>query len=185
MTQLQAAFDLLGVPPGSDAATVKAAWRALVRSYHPDMAKTDPKQANRRLAEINAAFDAVSANLRIDRTRRRAEAMERVRQMAKAAERARLEALAHREAVQQAAARAALTEAAQSRLRAEPRAAAAEKGGVRTGTNGNQPARPAPPHDAGEVRAPSLLAQRAAAAFRVVQQACSRDRKAEPRSVYL
>ena len=172
MTHLQAAFDLLGVPPGSDAATVKAAWRALVRSYHPDMAKTDPQQANRRLAEINAAFDAVSASLRIDRTRRRAEAMERVRQMAQAAERARLEALAHREAVQQAAARAALTEAAESALRAE-------KGIVRTRPTVQQETAA----DAAEIRALSLLGQKAAAAFRVVQLACSRDRKAEPRSV--
>lgn len=174
MTHLQAAFDLLGVPPGSDAATVKAAWRGLVRSYHPDMAKTDQQQANRRLAEINAAFDAVSASIKIDRTRRRAEAMERARQMARAAERARLEALALREAAQQAAARAALTEAAQSALRAE-------RGVVRTRPTGEEETAA----DAGDIRALSLLGQKAAAAFRLVQLACSRERKAEPRSVYL
>ena len=104
--------------------------------------------------------------------------MERVRQMAQAAERARLEALAHREAVQQAAARAALTEAAQSSARAE-------RGVVRSGTTGEQPGGQARPADAGDARALSLLAQKAAAAFRVVQLACSRERKTEPRSVYL
>jgi curved DNA-binding protein CbpA len=59
MTTIEAAFDLLGVPPDSEPELVTAAWRALVRSYHPSMARTDPEGANRKLAEINAAFDAV------------------------------------------------------------------------------------------------------------------------------
>lgn len=59
MKNLERAFQLLGIPPSSDAVLVRKAWRALVRSYHPDMAKEDPEAANRRLAEINAAFDAV------------------------------------------------------------------------------------------------------------------------------
>lgn len=166
MTHLQAAFDLLGVPPGSDAVTVKKAWRALVRSYHPDMAKSDPQQANRRLAEINAAFDAVSASIKLDRNRRRAEAMARARQMAQAAERARLEALGRREAAQQAAARAALM---------DPALVAA-----RTAQAGD---RSAPAADAEETRALADLARKAAAAFRAVQSAWSREQAAEPRSV--
>ncbi len=61
MHDLKAAFDLLGIEPSTDEKAVRHAWRALVRSYHPDMAKSDPEGANRRLAEINAAFDAVCA----------------------------------------------------------------------------------------------------------------------------
>lgn len=61
MHDLKVAFDLLGIEPSTDEKIVRQAWRALVRTYHPDMAKTDPAGANKRLAEINAAFDAVSA----------------------------------------------------------------------------------------------------------------------------
>lgn len=61
MSTVETAFDILGIPEDSDPKTVMAAWRALVRSYHPSIAKTDPQGANRKLAEINAAFDAVCA----------------------------------------------------------------------------------------------------------------------------
>lgn len=66
-------WDILGVSPWDDADTIHQAWRALVRQYHPDLAKTDPAGANRRLAEINAAFEAVSdplaARLKIEQIR--------------------------------------------------------------------------------------------------------------------
>lgn len=60
LTERQAAYRLLGIPYGSDAQTVRKAWRALVRTYHPDLAKSDPAAANRKLVEINAAFDLIS-----------------------------------------------------------------------------------------------------------------------------
>ena len=60
-TDIEKAFAILGVSPTNDAATIRKAWRALVRSYHPDTARTDPVAANKRLTEINVAFDAVSA----------------------------------------------------------------------------------------------------------------------------
>ena len=60
-SDLRTARDLLGVSDKDDAATVRQAWMKLVRSYHPDLAKSDPVAANRRLAEINAGFDLVSA----------------------------------------------------------------------------------------------------------------------------
>jgi len=50
---------LLGVTPADDRATIRKAWRDLVRRYHPDLAGTDREAANRKLAEINAAFDIV------------------------------------------------------------------------------------------------------------------------------
>lgn len=53
------AFRLLGVSPDADTATVRAAWRALARRYHPDQVRGDRAEANRRLAELNAAHDLV------------------------------------------------------------------------------------------------------------------------------
>lgn len=61
MHDLKTAFDLLGIEPTKDLKRVRRAWRALVRSYHPDMARSDLRGARRRLAEINAAFDAISS----------------------------------------------------------------------------------------------------------------------------
>lgn len=62
MNDLLRAFEILNVDPGCDGETLRKAWRALVRTYHPDMAKSDPKGANARLAEINAAWDLVSSS---------------------------------------------------------------------------------------------------------------------------
>lgn len=58
--ELQAAFKSLGVSPGDDHACIRSAWRAMVRRYHPDRIKGDKAAANRLLAELNAAYDAVS-----------------------------------------------------------------------------------------------------------------------------
>ncbi len=52
-------WELLGVSPEDDRAKIRKAWRDLVRRYHPDLAGTDRDAANRKLAEINAAFDIV------------------------------------------------------------------------------------------------------------------------------
>lgn len=79
MVDLKAAFELLDIAPSTDEKIVRKAWRALVRSYHPDMAKTDPAGANKRLAEINAAFDAVCACTAEEVQRLRAEAARRQR----------------------------------------------------------------------------------------------------------
>lgn len=56
-----AAFKLLGLRPGANEADIRRAWKALVRAYHPDRCGSDRATTNRRLAEINAAFDLVSA----------------------------------------------------------------------------------------------------------------------------
>jgi len=55
------AFALLGIAPTQDQKEIRRAWRALVRTYHPDLAKEDRDAANRRLAEINEAFDILMA----------------------------------------------------------------------------------------------------------------------------
>jgi curved DNA-binding protein CbpA len=55
--------DVLGVPTGSDATAVKAAWRRLARANHPDLTGDDPvasRAATRRMAEINDAYAALT-----------------------------------------------------------------------------------------------------------------------------
>jgi DnaJ like chaperone protein len=60
-------YAVLGVDPGVDLATVRAAWRAEVRATHPDrmIARGVPVEAARlaeaRLAAINAAWDSIRA----------------------------------------------------------------------------------------------------------------------------
>jgi hypothetical protein len=55
--------DVLGVAPGADPAEIKAAWRRLARSNHPDLTGDDPaasRAATRRMAEINDASAALT-----------------------------------------------------------------------------------------------------------------------------
>jgi curved DNA-binding protein CbpA len=63
--------DVLGVQRGADAVAIKAAWRRLARSNHPDLTGDDPaasRAATRRMAEINDAY----ANLTREAARDRA-----------------------------------------------------------------------------------------------------------------
>lgn len=57
------AYDLLQVTPNASEKEMRAAWRRLARRYHPDLAKTDPEEAARRMSEINAAYDAVAHHI--------------------------------------------------------------------------------------------------------------------------
>jgi hypothetical protein len=55
--------DVLGVPAGAGQTEIKAAWRRLARSNHPDLTGDDPaasRAATRRMAEINDAYAALS-----------------------------------------------------------------------------------------------------------------------------
>ena len=56
------AFDLLGVTPADDMTTIRMAWRAKVRRLHPDVFR-DRVDATERLAEVNAAFDALQGHV--------------------------------------------------------------------------------------------------------------------------
>jgi hypothetical protein len=49
---------VLGVSPGASQATIKAAWRRLARTHHPDLAgnSAERRAATRRMAAINAAY---------------------------------------------------------------------------------------------------------------------------------
>ena len=56
MEQARSPFDVLGVTPLDDFASIRAAWRKKVRDLHPDTAQ-DPVSDTAELAEANAAFD--------------------------------------------------------------------------------------------------------------------------------
>ncbi len=53
--------DVLGVPRNASQVIVKAAWRRLAREHHPDLAGDSAarRDATRRMAEINAAYQAL------------------------------------------------------------------------------------------------------------------------------
>ena len=55
--------DVLGVDAGASATQIKAAWRRLARTNHPDLTGDDPaasRLATRRMAEINDAYAALT-----------------------------------------------------------------------------------------------------------------------------
>jgi curved DNA-binding protein CbpA len=55
--------DVLGVETGASATQIKAAWRRLARTNHPDLTGDDPaasRAATRRMAEINDAYAALT-----------------------------------------------------------------------------------------------------------------------------
>lgn len=54
---------VLGVEPGATVDDIKAAWRSLARRHHPDLTGDEPEaaaRATRRMAEINAAYAALT-----------------------------------------------------------------------------------------------------------------------------
>ena len=54
---------VLGVEHGATPDDIKAAWRGLARQHHPDLTGDDPeaaRRATRRMAEINAAYAALT-----------------------------------------------------------------------------------------------------------------------------
>lgn len=61
MTRLapKSAYDILGVSPQDDFATIRRAWVALVKANHPDALGCASEDAARRLARINDAYDAL------------------------------------------------------------------------------------------------------------------------------
>ncbi|MBA2700858.1 MAG: J domain-containing protein [Chloroflexi bacterium] len=64
------AHDVLGVQRGASPADIKAAWRRLARTNHPDLTGDDPaasRAATRRMAEINDAYAALSREAERDR----------------------------------------------------------------------------------------------------------------------
>ncbi len=62
---LENAYKILGVSPNDDMATIKKAYRKLVRQYHPDIIKAQGKdeaylqEATRKTQEINEAYELI------------------------------------------------------------------------------------------------------------------------------
>lgn len=65
-------FAELGLDRDASPAAVKAAWRRLARTHHPDVATDAPdaRAATRRMARINAAYDAAFADAKARRSGR-------------------------------------------------------------------------------------------------------------------
>jgi curved DNA-binding protein CbpA len=66
---------VLGIEPGASPDDIKAAWRALARRHHPDLTGDDPEsaqRATRRMAEINAAYAALTRAGETQEAQRRA-----------------------------------------------------------------------------------------------------------------
>lgn len=61
MSNTRTPFDILGVTPADDMATIRMAWRAKVRRLHPDVAG-NTEGSTETLAEVNAAFDALQGH---------------------------------------------------------------------------------------------------------------------------
>src|SRR5512146_117180 len=62
--------DVLGVTDGASPAQIKAAWRRLARTNHPDLTGDDPvasRAATTRMAEINDAYAALTRRSGRDR----------------------------------------------------------------------------------------------------------------------
>jgi DnaJ-class molecular chaperone len=53
-------YAILGVAPTADAGTVKAAFRALVKQYHPDTMTEGRPQAEARFREVNEAYKVLA-----------------------------------------------------------------------------------------------------------------------------
>lgn len=56
-------YEVLGVPENADDATIKKAYRKLVKQYHPDNYKDNPLAdlAKEKLQEINEAYDMITS----------------------------------------------------------------------------------------------------------------------------
>lgn len=184
MKNLMHAFEILKVEPGSDDATLRKAWRALVRTYHPDMAKADPESANRRLAEINAAWDLVSSSTQDDIQRLKEMMDQRVR----AAQRRR-KAMEERRAQEQAAFKAAEDARTQTQARAQSEETdKTHKAGQAAGTAQNKGA--AAQHGKNDSHTADAfgrtqIAMLARRAFQTAQVVCSSELRSAARPLYM
>jgi len=53
-------YAILGVVPSAEDVVIRAAWKALAQRYHPDRFAGDGAEANKRMAEINEAYNILS-----------------------------------------------------------------------------------------------------------------------------
>ena len=57
-------YEVLGIKPGASEAEIKAAYKELVKKYHPDKYQNNPLAdlAEEKLQEVNEAYDALMKN---------------------------------------------------------------------------------------------------------------------------
>jgi curved DNA-binding protein CbpA len=60
-------YAILGILPSGDFVVIRAAFRALAQKYHPDKWTGEPSEANRRMRELNEAYDVLSDEHRRER----------------------------------------------------------------------------------------------------------------------
>ena len=53
-------YRTLGVLDDAEDIIIRAAYKALAQRYHPDKWKGDPQKANKRMSDINEAYDVLS-----------------------------------------------------------------------------------------------------------------------------
>ncbi|MDJ0821496.1 MAG: J domain-containing protein [Paracoccaceae bacterium] len=53
-------YDILGVSPCDEFATIRAAWRRLVKTWHPDVWHGSADEAMRRMQAVNDAYDTIA-----------------------------------------------------------------------------------------------------------------------------
>src|SRR5688572_26169477 len=56
MASRRSFYDVLNVSPDAEAVVIDAAYRALMKKYHPDQAASSGEEGNSSAAEINRAF---------------------------------------------------------------------------------------------------------------------------------
>jgi DnaJ-class molecular chaperone len=62
MDQTKNYYGILGVIPSAEPIVIKAAFRALAMKYHPDKWTGDRATAERKMREINEAFEILSTD---------------------------------------------------------------------------------------------------------------------------
>lgn len=66
MPTLKTYYDTLQISRSADATVVRAAYRALCQTYHPDKNIDDPARANLYMKRINEAYEVLSDKVRRD-----------------------------------------------------------------------------------------------------------------------
>ena len=53
-------YSILGILPSAEIETIQAVYRALSKKYHPDVARGDVVSAEKKIREINEAYEVLS-----------------------------------------------------------------------------------------------------------------------------
>ena len=149
-------FEVLGVSAADDYATIRKAWKRLVKANHPDQCPADAARLTKRLQQINDAFEKLRNHVPVkgaakatqtrdfaaeaarEKARKQAQAQAQAAQAQVARAKAQAKAAAEARAARQA------EQAAQARKRAQaPRFSDAQRAALRTATRAFTDARTA------------------------------------------